>query len=96
MDYIIGVDAGGTKTEASAYDLEDNKVAGSISGPGNPAIDFDGAKSSIKEAISQCMLSLKDHCSGGVCRCIYLGAAGIEIGDKKELLEDFLRDTYRC
>jgi len=96
MDYIIGVDAGGTKTQAVAYNLKDQKMADGLAGPGNPAVDFEGAKANIKEAISQCIGSMKAHGIEEVCRCIYLGAAGIEVGKNKELLEAFLREAFQC
>jgi len=35
MNYIIGVDAGGTKTEAIAYSLEDQELGIGLSGYGN-------------------------------------------------------------
>jgi N-acetylglucosamine kinase-like BadF-type ATPase len=96
MDYIIGVDAGGTKTEAAAYDLEDNKTAGSQAGPGNPAVNFEGAIVNIKEAIAQCIHNLQTEETEGICRGIYLGVAGIEVGKNKEVLESFLRNEFQC
>ena len=35
MDYIIGVDGGGTKTEAVAYDLSGEVLARALTGFGN-------------------------------------------------------------
>jgi N-acetylglucosamine kinase-like BadF-type ATPase len=96
MDYIIGVDAGGTKTEATAYDLEDKKIAGSLAGPGNPAVDFEGAKGNIKDAVFRCILNLNTQGIEGVCQGIYLGAAGIEVGKNIELLESYLREAFKC
>ena len=96
MDYIIGVDAGGTKTEAAAYTLEEQEIAGSVSGPGNPAVDLHGAEANIKDAISKCIQSIKTQGVEGECKCIYLGAAGIEVGKNKELLEALLREAFQC
>jgi N-acetylglucosamine kinase-like BadF-type ATPase len=96
MDYIIGVDAGGTKTEAAAYNLEEQKIATGLSGPGNPAVNPDRAKVNIKEAISQCILHVKAQGIEGMCRCIFLGAAGIEVGENKKVLESYLREAFQC
>lgn len=96
MDYIIGVDGGGTKTEAVAYDLEDCKIAVGLSGPGNPAVSFIEAETNIKEAISKCILGVETKEIDGVCRCIFLGAAGIEVGQNKKILETLIGDEFHC
>jgi N-acetylglucosamine kinase-like BadF-type ATPase len=96
MDYIVGVDAGGTKTEAAAYSLDDKKIAGSISGPGNPAVEFKVAESNIKDAITRCIFFINEQGTQGLCRGIFLGAAGVEVGNNKELLEDSLKEAFQC
>ena len=37
MNYIIGVDGGGTKTEAVAYDMDGNKISEGRAGYWKPA-----------------------------------------------------------
>lgn len=96
MDYIVGVDAGGTKTEAAAYSLDDKNIAGSISGPGNPAVDFYAAESNIKDAVDRCIAFINNQGNNGVCRGIFLGVAGVEVGNNKELLEASLKETFHC
>ncbi|QUG84136.1 BadF/BadG/BcrA/BcrD ATPase family protein [Bacillus nitratireducens] len=73
MKYMIGVDGGGTKTEAIAFDQDGNEVVRGTSGFGNILIDYEKAVSHIMEAIDQCKKALID----GHCVCICLGLAGI-------------------
>jgi N-acetylglucosamine kinase-like BadF-type ATPase len=96
MEYIIGVDCGGTKTDARAYDLNDLERARGLTGPGNPALGFSAAAENIKEAILQCRRNFKEQGFEGNCRCIYLGVAGIEIGENKNKLENLISETFQC
>ncbi|MEB9410988.1 ATPase [Bacillus cereus] len=81
MKYMIGVDGGGTKTEAIAFDQDGNEVVRGTSRFGNVLIDFDQALLHIMEAINQCQKSLmNEHCV-----CICLGLAGISGGNTNEL-----------
>ncbi|MBK5432558.1 MULTISPECIES: BadF/BadG/BcrA/BcrD ATPase family protein [Bacillus] len=81
MKYMIGVDGGGTKTEAIAFDQEGNEVVRGTSGFGNILIDYEKAVSHIMEAIDQCKKALID----GHCVCICLGLAGISGANTNEL-----------
>ncbi|MFF1994974.1 BadF/BadG/BcrA/BcrD ATPase family protein [Bacillus mycoides] len=81
MKYMIGVDGGGTKTEAIAFDQEGNEVVRGTSGFGNILIDYEKAVSHIMEAIDQCKKAL----IGGHCVCICLGLAGISGANTNEL-----------
>ncbi|MFE4814741.1 N-acetylglucosamine kinase [Peribacillus simplex] len=72
MNYIIGVDGGGTKTEAVAYDLEGNKISEGKAGYGNLLINEKQAIANIIQAIEQCMPPMDI----GSCRYICLGLAG--------------------
>ncbi|EJS54848.1 hypothetical protein ICG_03110 [Bacillus cereus BAG1X1-3] len=45
MKYMIGVDGGGTKTEAIAFDQDGNEVVRGMSGFGNILIDYEKAVS---------------------------------------------------
>jgi N-acetylglucosamine kinase-like BadF-type ATPase len=94
MDYIIGVDGGATKTEAAAYNLMDEKIAESTTGPGNPAVDFKLAETNIMLALSQCLHKIKGI--GGECHGIYMGIAGIEVMDNKSRLEAQIEQAFRC
>ena len=95
MNYIIGVDAGGTKTEAAAYDLDGNRLAVSVAGPGNPGIDFDAALLNIKQAIAACVATLMEN-EVGLCKGICLGVAGIEVGENAGLLTVAVEEAFGC
>lgn len=96
MDYIIGVDGGGTKTEAVAYDLEDNKIGSGSAGPANLALNFDGATKNIEHALSCCMHNVEIQGNGRKCQGIYLGIAGIEVGDNVKRLESQIESAFPC
>ena len=83
MNYIIGVDGGGTKTEAVAYDLDGRALATGYSGYGNVLIDYQLAIDHILEAIKQCLAALE----ADTCIYIYLGLAGIDSGMNRSALE---------
>lgn len=95
MNYIIGVDAGGTKTEAIAYSLEDQELGIGLSGYGNLYMNFDKATEHIIQAIEQCRINA---CGQGAKEClgIYLGIAGIEVQDYAARIEALLTERYQC
>ncbi|MDD3270071.1 MAG: BadF/BadG/BcrA/BcrD ATPase family protein [Syntrophomonadaceae bacterium] len=96
LRYIIGVDGGATKTEAVAYSLADQELAVGYAGFGNLSLDFDQAVKNIINAIQQCINSLEEQEGQGDCLCIYLGIAGIEVGDNLEKVETFLKEKFAC
>ncbi|KAA0761746.1 BadF/BadG/BcrA/BcrD ATPase family protein [Bacillus sp. SH5-2] len=89
MKYMIGVDGGGTKTEAIAFDTDGNELVRATSGFGNILIDFEEALFHIMEAIDQCQKGLLN----GYCVCICLGLAGVGGAHTNELTER-LRKKY--
>ncbi len=83
---VIGVDAGGTKTRAAAFDASGNPIAEAVSGCGNLVLSYDAAKSAITSAI-------RGVCPDG-CAYIAVGAAGASSGElsgrlSAELTEEF-------
>ncbi|HCP14682.1 MAG TPA: ATPase [Peptococcaceae bacterium] len=95
MNYIIGVDAGGTKTEAIAYSLEDQELGIGLSGYGNLYMNYDKATEHIIQAIEQCRINA---CGQGAEEClgIYLGIAGIEVQDYAAKIDALLTNQYHC
>lgn len=96
MKYIIGVDGGGTKTIAVAYNLEDQEIGKGYSGFGNLVLGFDEAVGNIINAIKQCMNSLSEQGIQGECLCIYLGIAGIGVSSNTEKTEILLEEKFLC
>ncbi|MDH2880356.1 BadF/BadG/BcrA/BcrD ATPase family protein [Bacillus cytotoxicus] len=86
MKYIIGVDGGGTKTEAIAFDKNGKEIARGMSCFGNVLLDYERAISHICEAIDQCFQRLcKTECA-----CIGIGLAGVNSIDIHTLKERFI------
>jgi len=83
MKYIIGVDGGGTKTEAIAYDSNGMVLKTGYSGHGNLLVDKEKGIYHIIDAIKQCLVPL----GAEKCVYLYLGLAGIDSGMYQEELE---------
>ena len=92
MQYIIGVDGGGTKTEAIAYDLDGREISRGYAGLGNILIDKDTALKNIELSILECTEKLK------LDDCVYLclGLAGCEAGDNKVIIQQYLKGRFNC
>ncbi|WP_169713760.1 BadF/BadG/BcrA/BcrD ATPase family protein [Paludifilum halophilum] len=91
MKYVIGVDGGGTKTEAVAFDGDGEEWSRGVSGFGNLVVDPEQAAQNIEEAIDRCREPLK----GLDCAYIYLGLAGIEGTPHRADLEQRLKERFR-
>ncbi len=88
MDYVLGVDCGGTKTEAQAYSLDGDLLVSSQSGFGNLIVDYKTGLNNILEAIQ----SIFNQVPKENCQSITLGIAGIDSGGLKEkVLADLLQ-----
>lgn len=87
MKYVIGVDCGGTKTEASAYEVNDGKLLQTATaGFGNLLVDYSKAVANIKQAVDSLLQSLGE----ADCQMIVMGIAGIDSGGfKKKMAEEF-------
>ncbi|MCY6959934.1 BadF/BadG/BcrA/BcrD ATPase family protein [Clostridium brassicae] len=90
MDYVIGVDAGGTKTEAIAYDLSGKQLTMSVTGFGNLVLKKDEAINNILEAIGNCISRLGKE---GLKK-IYVGAAGMEVGDNADIIYKSVTEKF--
>ncbi|MBA4603596.1 N-acetylglucosamine kinase [Thermoactinomyces mirandus] len=89
--YHIGVDAGGTKTYAAIMDHDKNILFSIKKGPGNMAINAEKASNNITDAIKACINSKY----GGVSQFIVLGIAGIEKGNSKWQLKQYLEKKFK-
>lgn len=83
MDYLIGVDAGGTKTRAKAYDLQGNCLIELIGGAGNIVLQFEETVKVIQELIEKIHSNI-----AGTCQCLLIGISGIETSGKTEELSN--------
>ena len=82
MEYVIGVDAGGTKTATIAYNLKGEELTKSIKGFGNLVSGKEEALRNIVNSIENCTEVLG---SEGL-RGLYIGLAGVEIGNNAEVV----------
>lgn len=89
LKYIIGIDGGGTKTEAVAYSLEGEELGQGLSGYGNMLLGEE-AIGNIIQAASKCISNVKEHSPSSECLMLYSGIAGIDSGGGKEELEEVL------
>lgn len=87
--YIVGIDAGGTKTTAAAYDSEGTLLCQVETGFGNVTVDFEEGMKNIKQAVNQIVEK-----QGKDIQKIVLGCAGVETGDKKAKVKDALEQQY--
>ncbi|MGL4760226.1 MAG: BadF/BadG/BcrA/BcrD ATPase family protein [Sarcina sp.] len=84
MNYIIGVDGGGTKTEAVAYDLDGNVLKVALKGFGNPLNNKEEALRNINDSIKE----LTDEYGLEDLKGLYLGIAGSESSENTKLIKE--------
>ncbi|WP_108669706.1 BadF/BadG/BcrA/BcrD ATPase family protein [Peribacillus acanthi] len=90
--FIIGVDAGGTKTEAAAYNLQGELLCTHVTGMGNIAVDLVTATEHIISVIKLCLMELNDS----DCRGIIVGVAGGGILERTRALKELLAKEFAC
>ncbi|EJO5346923.1 ATPase [Clostridium botulinum] len=90
MDYVIGVDAGGTKTEAIAYNLKGDELVRKVTGFGNLVLNQKEAIDNICNSIKVCIGQLSKE---GLKK-IYVGAAGMEVGNNAYIIEKNIRENF--
>ncbi len=92
MQYVVGVDAGGTSTSSAAFDYETGeKLSEGKSGFGNVILGMEGALAHLKEAIRETISGLD-----GNCLLILVGAAGAVSGGFAEQIEASLTAEFSC
>lgn len=89
MEYIIGVDGGGTKTEAVAYSLDGDVLNISLKGFANLLNGKEEALNNIISSIEE----LINHLGKENLKGIYLGVAGIEVGNNREYILNEIKEV---
>ncbi len=90
-EYIISVDAGGTKTNAALFDINGNILHTFDTGFGNMLVDKQQAMEHVGDAIAGC----KAFATSNDPRFhIYLGCAGIEPGDHRQVMTAYLSNRF--
>jgi N-acetylglucosamine kinase-like BadF-type ATPase len=87
QEYILGVDCGGTKTEAVAYDLTGREISRGLSDSSNLLLDRQQAITHILQAIQLCRQGL----SANQCVFLCLGVAGISSDAFRQPLTEMLK-----
>ncbi|MGX1265251.1 N-acetylglucosamine kinase-like BadF-type ATPase [Rossellomorea marisflavi] len=83
MGRIIGIDAGGTKTQALVMDEQQNVLFESVAGHGNPSVSF-------QQAMDHLTLVLNDCLQEGKADAIVIGMAGLQSGPLEERVKNAL------
>ncbi|SFC99541.1 N-acetylglucosamine kinase [Clostridium uliginosum] len=91
MKYVIGVDGGGTKTEATAYSLDGKAMMTSVKGFANLLNNKEKALENIVSSIEEIIDAFADE----ELRGVYLGIAGAEVGDNAKIIEDAIKNQLR-
>ena len=90
-DYVIGIDAGGTKSRACAFDLQGNLLCCQVTGQGNFLSDFNHAWDHVISAADACITYM-----GKSPKYLALGAAGLYGSGLEYSLEENLKNRYGC
>ncbi|NGM82892.1 N-acetylglucosamine kinase [Paenibacillus sp. 7124] len=92
MKVYLGLDGGGTKTDAAAVDSQGSVLARFTGGPSNPhAGTFNETAAELDRVVRGLLSSLpeKDIQSGGIC----LGMSGIDTSKERSLISTAIRST---
>ncbi len=88
MKYIIGVDGGGTKVEATAYSMEGTAIKTSIKGFGNLLNNQKKALKNIVNSIKEIIEFLPNE----ELISVYLGIAGSEVGNNSKIIKQAVKE----
>ncbi len=83
---VIGVDAGGTKTRAAAFDRDGNLVGEAFAGCGNLALSYDDAKTAVVSAVRGVW--------SDTCEYIVIGAAGASNAERAGRLSREMTERF--
>ncbi|MDN5276599.1 MAG: hypothetical protein PWR01_564 [Clostridiales bacterium] len=92
MEYVIGIDGGGTKSAISIADLRGNIILTEYGGPTNIRAQeesqvYDALKSLIESAIKRAALKMED------CKAICIGTAGAGRKEEQEIIKEYVRSV---
>jgi N-acetylglucosamine kinase-like BadF-type ATPase len=90
VKYVIGLDGGGTKSEAIAYNLDGEIISKGYSGFSNLLINEEDGINHIIAAIENCLSPLSKE----NCLFLFLGIAGIGGVKDRSPLEKALNDAF--
>ncbi len=94
--YMVSVDAGGTKTRACAYDKAGNLLQSKVTDFGNLSLDYDLAFEHIIKAVEGCIAAVSAIAPNDKkCAFVCVGAAGIETGSIKQQLKRDMESSLR-
>lgn len=92
MQYVIGIDGGGTKTLLKIADMEGQMLAECEGGPSNiNSIGKAQAAKVLHELILKGISSINETQSH--CKAICVGTAGVDRTDEKEVMEGIIKST---
>lgn len=87
MGYLLGIDCGGTKIQAIAYEKTGTKILQKIGGAGNLIVNYEKSKAEIIRVIEEIKTALPDR----DCSFALLGIAGLDSGGFKDQLRQDLQ-----
>jgi len=90
MKYLIGIDAGGTKSELLAYDLNGSPILNLVGGAGNPAVNLEKTVNNLISLIYDCIIELGRE----NCQLIAIGMAGVETGNCADLIKKYVEGAF--
>ncbi|MDT8717869.1 ATPase [Clostridium sp. 19966] len=91
MKYVIGVDGGGTKTEASAYSSKGEVILTSKRGFANLLNNRETALNNIVNSIKEII----DILGTSELKGVYLGIAGSEVGENAKIISDKIKNKLK-
>ncbi len=90
VGYIIGVDAGGTKTAGALMDMQGKTLFTSAGGFGHMLVDKEQAFANIEGVIGACLDARPEQKNA----VIYIGAAGVGAGDAGAVMHGHLAKKF--
>lgn len=89
-EYVIGVDAGGTKVLVQCYSLDGDLLLEKIKPSSNLSVNFNTGTKNIIEAVTEVIAEMNNN-PLSIC----IGCAGIETGDLKPRFKDCCEEVFK-